>query len=422
MYAAPILVCIGSAISIHGATFRAPIEQQQQLVTLQAQEHIACRGYRCEQHRHAHVGVTQTAPLWDSWEQTYVTRLSIGTPPQFFNMLLSISSSDLVVLSSHCIRTGDHNCGNVSTYNSSLSSSYISHEDRFWGQYNRGFSANKLSEDLLHFAAIDLPHQKFAEASWFIKIDYFPFFNRDDYTWDGILGLAYNNLSSPLNLTNPIQSMKKRGLLDRNIFSLKLPRGRDAGELLFGDVNKDLFIGSLKKLPVIVAPSKAEFFTGQWVIPATSVGAGNGSAEFGEGSEATLDSDYPMIGFPADIAFLLNDYLGFKWERGSKTPPAVNCQKRGEMENITITLGEHDFILTPWDYTVEIDADGLTLCVTVIWPMPDRVTGIIALGSAFLRKFYTVFDLDDMTVGFAELAPVKAATSNDFSLKVDLKR
>jgi hypothetical protein len=46
--------------------------------------------------------------------------------------------------------------------------------------------------------------------------------------------------------------MIQQALLKRNIFSLKLSQQgpHESGELLFGDINTDLYIGELVSLPV----------------------------------------------------------------------------------------------------------------------------------------------------------------------------
>jgi hypothetical protein len=73
------------------------------------------------------------------------------------------------------------------------------------------------------------------------------------------------------------------------------------------------------------------------------------------------------------------------------------------LQNITITLGEEDFVMTPWEYTIEVNMKDLGYsekrCMSAF--MPKQAYGYenyIVLGSAFLRAFYGVFDLDQRTV------------------------
>lgn len=106
-----------------------------------------------------------------------------------------------------------------------------------------------MSADTLRFAGLELSNLTFGEA-------YEAFLRRTpeigDQQWDGELGLAPSEkVSNPFPhvgprfltaMENPFLSMASRGLLDRNIFGLKLSRGEDdPGEIMFGDANYDLY-------------------------------------------------------------------------------------------------------------------------------------------------------------------------------------
>lgn len=227
-----------------------------------------------------------------------------------------------------------------------------------------------------------------------------PYWGWDDSNWDGILGLAPTNDRSPLGLLNPLQNMKEQELLDRSMFSLKLPRGDEPGELLFGDVNEELYVGKLKSLPVVSDPILLPRLKGSWAVPATSLSIGNGTASL-KGYVATLESDFPLIGLPDSIVMLLLKYLGMERKTNhDMEPPSIDCARREELENLTISLGKHDFVITPWEYTMEMKSEvwGGKRCMTALYPMPDLATNHIALGSSFLKRFYSVFDLDNRSV------------------------
>lgn len=230
--------------------------------------------------------------------------------------------------------------------------------------------------------------------------------------------------------------MKEQKLLDRNMFSLKLPRGKnDHGEILFGNVNEDLFVGKLRSLPVVSDPVKYPRLKGSWAVPATSISIGEGKASL-KGYVATLESDFPAIGLPEDYTILLWRYLGMERKEGE--PPSIDCGRRAELENLTITLGKHDFTISPWEYTMEVDSEVWEgkRCMTALIPMPEFATNYIALGAPFLKRFYSVFDLDAKTVSckltlfrrlilnlltrssVAELAPEK--DSHDYQYPLNL--
>jgi hypothetical protein len=77
-----------------------------------------------------------------------------------------------------------------------------------------------------------------------------------DGAWDGILGLSSSKTAHPGpypgRLESPFLEMVSMGLLDNNLFGLKLSRGLDdPGEIMFGSINHDLYEGELKTLPFV---------------------------------------------------------------------------------------------------------------------------------------------------------------------------
>jgi Eukaryotic aspartyl protease len=234
----------------------------------------------------------------------------------------------------------------------------------------------------------------------------FRYTSRYDSSWDGLLGLAPSNENADsLGLMNPFQNMVAQNLLNRNLFSLKLPRGADdRGEILFGEIDHDLYVGELKALPLLSYDrNHSEETKGRWAVAAMRMSIGDGSFDFDDGV-AVFETDFPFIGLPENYAMLLDQYLGMdnagkSWEHLR----SIDCKKRKMLENITITLGEEDFVISPWEYTIEVDMSDLGVsgkrCVSAF--MPKEGYGddnYIVLGSAFLKAFYGVFDLDARTI------------------------
>jgi saccharopepsin len=331
-------------------------------------------------------------------ELTYITRLSIGTPPQHFHALLDISSSDLFVPAT----SRDELCPPGNRYNASASRTHKHHTEHMHSEYLRCLADGQLAEDTLHLGGIEIEGQKFGAAKSIIKPD--PKFGNDD--WDGILGLAPGNKGSFRNIANPFMNMIAQKKLDWNLFSLKLPRGKsDPGEIIFGGIDKDMYEGNLKKLPLVpYDPVHRRRLRDRWVVPASGIGIGHGYASL-YGYVATIESDFPGIAIPELYALMLNKYLGMENRDGLREPPSIDCAKREKLEDLTITLAEEKFVLSPWDYTMEMDMGwidgkkGERRCVSAFMSLPDHLEeSFIVLGTPFLRKFYSVFDLGGRTV------------------------
>ena len=332
---------------------------------------------------------------WEEW--VHITEITVGTPPQNFRVLLGISDSDIFLPSSHC----DSTCREHRQYQSSLSSTYVANGTHLIGDYLRFTAQGIISQDTVRVAGIELTNLTFGEAEtfWRRQGDL-----GNDY-WDGILGLApakhSNNRPYSGELDNPFLSIASRGLLDRNVFGLKLSRGLGhPGEIMFGEINHDLYQGELKTLPLLNDTKDLQVIQGRWIVPATSISIGDGSASL-EGYAATLESDFPLIALPWDFVTLLEKYLGMERKGDRYAPKSIDCSKREELEDFTITLGGHDFVITPFDYTIEINKKewGGHRCISAFIGMPNMIKEkYVIIGSSFLRAFYGVFDLDERTV------------------------
>ena len=83
----------------------------------------------------------------------------------------------------------------------------------------------------------------------------------------------------------------------------------------------------------------------------------------------------------------------------------MNCSNREGAEDLIISLGGHDFVLSAYEYTIELEElqYGGHVCLSAFRALPTSRPPIlpekfIHLGSSFLRRFYGVFDLDERTV------------------------
>lgn len=109
---------------------------------------------------------------------------------------------------------------------------------------------------------------------------------------------------------------------------------------------------------------------------------------------------WPFIYLPDQLAWDLNADLEF--EDFMFIPPSIDCKMRDYLPDVTLNLAGHDFVLSPYDYTLEWPIErGHVRCVSVFSDSGlDETDGReIVLGSAFVRKFYAIFDWDLQTVG-----------------------
>jgi saccharopepsin len=78
----------------------------------------------------------------------------------------------------------------------------------------------------------------------------------------------------------------------------------------------------------------------------------------------------------------------------------VECEKRDSLPDLTFTLSGHNFTIGPYDYIMEVQGS----CISTFMGMdfPEPVGPLAILGDAFLRKWYSVYDLGNNAVGLAK--------------------
>ena len=82
----------------------------------------------------------------------------------------------------------------------------------------------------------------------------------------------------------------------------------------------------------------------------------------------------------------------------------VDCNEIESPPSITFTLGGVDFVLQPEHYILRISQQQTDVCLSgfMAMDMPGPIGPLWILGDVFIRRFYTVFDVDNKRLGFAQ--------------------
>lgn len=78
----------------------------------------------------------------------------------------------------------------------------------------------------------------------------------------------------------------------------------------------------------------------------------------------------------------------------------IDCGKRASLPNLTFTFSGHNFTIEPDDYIFEDGGSCISSLMSVDMHPPAGPFAVI--GTVFLRKWYSVFDMRDGTIGFAQ--------------------
>ncbi|KAL0634602.1 aspartic proteinase precursor [Maublancomyces gigas] len=318
-------------------------------------------------------------PLNNFLNAQYYSEISIGTPPQSFKVVLDTGSSNLWVPSTQC---GSIACYLHTKYDSSASKTYKANGTSFEIRYGSGSLSGFMSEDTLQIGDLKVEKQVFAEATSEPGLAFA--FGK----FDGILGLGYDTISVN-KIVPPLYNMMEQNLLDRHVFAFYLGGTDKESEVIFGGISKDHYLGELIKLPV---RRKA-----YWEVEFEAITFGEATAQL-ENTGAIVDTGTSLIALPSTLAELLNKEIGAK--KGWNGQYTVDCEKRDSLPDLTFTLTGHKFTIGPYDYILEVQGS----CISAIMGMdfPEPVGPLAILGDAFLRRWYSVYDLSDDTVGLAK--------------------
>ncbi|KAF7999056.1 hypothetical protein HF325_006588 [Metschnikowia pulcherrima] len=213
-----------------------------------------------------------------------------------------------------------------------------------------------VSQDTLAIGDLIIPKQDFAEATSEPGLAFA--FGK----FDGILGLAYDTISQN-KIVPPVYNAIAQGLLDAPQFGFYLgdvnKDENNGGLATFGGYEESLFKGDLTWLPV---RRKA-----YWEVTFEGIGLGDEFAELAK-TGAAIDTGTSLITLPSSLAEIINAKIG-----ATKS----------------------------WSGQYQVSGS----CISAFTPMdfPEPIGDLSIIGDAFLRKYYSVYDLEKNAVG---LAPV----------------
>ncbi|MCJ1412408.1 Vacuolar protease A [Ptychographa xylographoides] len=371
---------------------KVPLSEQ--LETMDINSHVKAlgqkyMGIRPQVHRDEmfrdtslHADEGHPVPVSNFLNAQYFSEISIGTPPQDFKVVLDTGSSNLWVPSQECNSIA---CYLHTKYDSSTSSTYKKNGSEFEIRYGSGSLSGFISQDTVKIGDLVIKHQDFAEATSEPGLAFA--FGR----FDGIMGLGYDTISVN-KIVPPFYNMLDQGLLDEPLFAFYLgdtSNGDGESEAIFGGINKDHYTGKMTKIPL---RRKA-----YWEVDLDAITFGDATAEL-DNTGVILDTGTSLIALPSTLAELLNKEMGAKKSYNGQY--TVECEKRDALPDMSFTLSGYNFTITPYDYILEVQGS----CISSFMGMdfPEPVGPLAILGDAFLRKWYSVYDLGTNSVGLAK--------------------
>ncbi|RLN65021.1 hypothetical protein BBP00_00003092 [Phytophthora kernoviae] len=330
-------------------------------------------------------------PLENFMEFQFYGPISIGTPPQEVLVCFDTGSSDLWVPGQKC-----EACAGLSRFNHSQSSSYreSTTHPAFAVQYGSGKVSGHFGQDVVqisHFQVKDT-------AVGIVRTEEESMARMKA---DGLLGLAFDGLSTFSHPPLFFGLLEQYPELDSVFaFYLSPDPNTNGSELHVGGFDKE-FMGEMQATWQMtdVLPQFGQWTF--WRIHLHSVVVGKHRNACADGCVAFVDSGTSLIGIPGTL------YLNFLYE------VATFAQNQGcycgfvqygfqcflcapeDFPSLRIGIGgRHYYVLDGSDYTLCV---GLT-CIVLVQPSGQEMW---VLGDVFMKKFYSMYDVEKKQMGFA---------------------
>ncbi|CAB9505081.1 Pepsin A [Seminavis robusta] len=314
----------------------------------------------------------------------YYGSITLGTPPQSFEVIFDTGSSNLWVPKVGCTHCGNPIFGRKHKYDHAASSSYKEDNGDFEIMYGSGSVRGFFSLDSVTLADdITISGQRFAEVQDAGGLGFAYALGK----FDGILGLGFTSISidkTPTVFENAIN----QNLLDQPIFSFYLG-DNGPGELTFGAYDPDKFTGDLTYVKLQSAT--------YWQIALDQATAGS-SYSSATNMTAIVDSGTSLIAGPKAEITKLAAAVGAKPNiMGEYT---IDCKTLDQVPDITFKIAGKDYSIKGKDAVIQAQGTCLFAFMGIDFPPPGPQW---ILGDVFMRQYYTVFNYVDQTIGFADV-------------------
>ncbi|KAI8143738.1 aspartic peptidase domain-containing protein [Fennellomyces sp. T-0311] len=318
----------------------------------------------------------------------YYGAITLGNPPQRFNVVFDTGSADLWVVSAKC--TTVDICYNHRKYTTSASESYSVIDDEgpidVW--YGTGHIRAKLGFDTVGLAnGLEIKEQIVADAT-ILSRDFIgtPF--------DGIFGLGLSDLSSSPSYSAPFYSMIEQGIVDEPVFAIYTQA--NSGEIDFGGIDPTRYRGNIHYTKVID--------TKFWMVAMAAYQYGRVK---GGKRNVIIDSGTTLIITTPEDAKAIHSVVPGALDNGDSTW-SVPCRHVDQLSPLLLSIGGKTLAISPHNYVLRPTGHASSMCLSGISgqtlnseeDQDDDPTWI--LGDVFMKQFYTVFDVGKNRVGFAE--------------------
>ncbi|KAJ7767988.1 aspartyl protease [Mycena maculata] len=334
-------------------------------------------------------------------DSSYFSTISIGTPPQSFDVILDTGSSDLFVLDSSCRQCSDVGVPFDSSQSSTFKEGSTSQATVI--QYGSGSVEGFIATDTVTMGSYSTSSQGFLLAE---ELDA----NLIEAPVSGLMGLAFQGLAQTqavpfwmsLINSNQVPAPEMAFQLARSTSENDAP----GGTFTLGGTNSSLFTGSIE-FHNLVDASPPQF----WMLSLSAATVQGQSVSITSGNSAltAIDTGTTAIGGPTtDVAAFWAAVPGATAARGEDAEGFFEFPCTTTV-NATLSFGGVAWPINPDDMNLGPIEEGSSMCAGALFDISlgaavSSSSPSWVVGDTFLKNVYTVFRQNPMSVGFAQLA------------------
>uniref|UniRef100_A0A452F010 Peptidase A1 domain-containing protein n=1 Tax=Capra hircus TaxID=9925 RepID=A0A452F010_CAPHI len=310
--------------------------------------------------------------IWGGWCSTglpgifYMGNITIGTPPQEFQVVFDTGSSDLWVPSVFCNSSA---CSTHIRFRQCQSSTFQPTNKMFWIMYGSGRMKRVVAHDTVLIGDFLSTDQPFS-----LSVAEYGF---EDRRSDGVLGLNYPNQSCSRAI--PIfDKLKNEGAISEAVSAFYLSKDEQEGSVvMFGGVDHRYYKGELNWVPLVQADD--------WNLHIDRITMKREVIAYSDSCAAMVDTGASHIqgprGLVNNIQKLIGHYVSYS---------AVNT-----LPSIIFTINGINYPVPARAYILK---DSRGRCYTAF---RETSTESWVLGDVSLRLHFLVFDQGNDRIGLA---------------------
>ncbi|GJE92517.1 acid protease [Phanerochaete sordida] len=320
----------------------------------------------------------------DDDEVLWQGAVSVGTPLRSFTVDFDTGSSDFFLPGPNCVA----NCQGHREFNTAASSTAVDQKETFSITFADGSAVQgEVFTDTVQLAGLTAKAQSVVAAT-----RYSSGFAESEFPPDGLLGLAFQSLSS-VDRTPTFISLINQSQTASSIFGITLLDG--GGELVVGGRDTNAFEGSLVFTPVSITNPPAF-----WEIEVNSVSVNRRTVVSGP-QDAIVDSGTTLLIVDTASANAIYENVQGAEDASSVLGPGFFVFPCNTNPAVSFSIGSSTITLSADTFNFGLLEEGSNACVGGVMAADE---GFWVLGDVFMRNVYTEFDVGNLRVGFAPAA------------------